>query len=77
MKRFYGLPPKHGLYDPSYEKDSCGVGFVAHIKGQRSHRIVDDAEEILRNMTHRGACGGQCPPQGEDAKSFALGASGL
>jgi glutamate synthase (NADPH/NADH) large chain len=53
----FGLPRKHGLYDPAQEKDSCGVGFVAHIKGERSHQIVLDADEVLRNMDHRGACG--------------------
>ena len=53
----FGPPKKHGLYDPTHEKDSCGVGFVAHIKGQRSHQIVLDAETVLRNMDHRGACG--------------------
>jgi glutamate synthase (NADPH/NADH) large chain len=53
----FGLPRKHGLYDPRNEKDSCGVGFVAHIKGQRSHQIVLDADLVLRNMDHRGACG--------------------
>ncbi len=51
------LPPKQGLYDPANEHDSCGVGFVAHIKGEPSHQILLDAEEILRNMDHRGACG--------------------
>ncbi|MCC6494088.1 MAG: glutamate synthase subunit alpha, partial [Pirellulales bacterium] len=51
------LPQKHGLYDPANEHDACGVGFVAHIKGQRSHQILIDAEEVLRNMDHRGACG--------------------
>ena len=51
------LPEKHGLYDPALEHDSCGVGFVAHIKGERSHQIVVDAIEVLRNMDHRGACG--------------------
>ncbi|MGI9457491.1 MAG: hypothetical protein ACR2NU_13085 [Aeoliella sp.] len=51
------LPPKHGLYDPAREHDSCGVGFVAHIKGERSHQILLDAETVLRNMDHRGACG--------------------
>jgi glutamate synthase (NADPH/NADH) large chain len=51
------LPQKHGLYDPAFEHDSCGVGFVAHIKGVRSHQILIDAEEVLRNMDHRGACG--------------------
>jgi len=56
-KHFSSLPPKQGLYDPANEHDSCGVGFVAHIKGERSHQILVDAEEILRNMDHRGACG--------------------
>jgi len=51
------LPAKHGLYDPAFEHDACGVGFVANIKGLRSHQILLDAEEVLRNMDHRGACG--------------------
>ncbi|MDG2384369.1 MAG: glutamate synthase large subunit [Pirellulaceae bacterium] len=53
----YGFPRQHGLYDPANEKDACGVGFVAHIKGQRSHQIILDADEVLQNMDHRGACG--------------------
>ena len=57
MTTEFGFPAKTGLYDPSLEKDSCGVGFVAHIKGQRSHQIVLDADEVLRAMDHRGACG--------------------
>ncbi len=52
-----GLPAKHGLYDPCLEHDSCGVGLVAHIKGQRSHQLVVDAGHVLRRMNHRGACG--------------------
>jgi glutamate synthase (NADPH/NADH) large chain len=52
-----GLPEKYGLYDPAYEKDSCGVGFIAHIKGERSHRMVCDAIDALEAMDHRGACG--------------------
>ncbi len=52
-----GLPAAYGLYDPTNEKDSCGVGFVAHIKGEKSRQIIDDAERILRHMVHRGACG--------------------
>ncbi len=59
-----GFPAKHGLYDPINEKESCGVGFVAQIKGQRSHQIVLDADQILRNMDHRGACG--CEPNTGD-----------
>ncbi len=50
-------PGRSGLYDPQFEHDSCGVGFVAHIKGERSRRIVDSAREVLLNMTHRGAVG--------------------
>ncbi len=52
-----GSPSAHGLYDPSTERDNCGVGFVAHIKGERSRQIVDDADRILQHMVHRGACG--------------------
>ena len=58
------LPSRQGLYDPRFEHDSCGVGFVAQIKGQRSHQILIDAEEVLRNMDHRGACG--CEPNTGD-----------
>ncbi len=46
-----------GLYDPSFERDSCGIGFVANIKGNKSHQIISDALTILENMEHRGACG--------------------
>ncbi len=52
-----GLPDRQGLYDPANEHDACGIGFIAHIKGQRSHRIVADALEMLSRMDHRGACG--------------------
>ncbi|OQN99602.1 putative glutamate synthase [NADPH] [Cryoendolithus antarcticus] len=51
------LPLKQGLYDPELEKDACGVGFAAHIKGVASHKIVKDARSLLCNMTHRGAVG--------------------
>lgn len=51
------IPPKQGLYDPEYEKDSCGVGFITHIKGLASHSIVSKGQSILCNMTHRGAVG--------------------
>ena len=50
-------PEAHGLYDPANEKENCGVGFVAHIKGVPSHQIIIDADEALKRMTHRGACG--------------------
>ncbi|OIO36866.1 MAG: glutamate synthase subunit alpha [Candidatus Omnitrophica bacterium CG1_02_46_14] len=52
-----GLPPKQGLYDPAFEKDSCGVGFVVNIKGKKSHEIIKQALTILVNLRHRGACG--------------------
>src|SRR6201994_2098063 len=50
-------PEAEGLYDPSLEKDACGVGFIANIKGRKSHEIVSDALTILRNLEHRGAVG--------------------
>ncbi|KAJ9123429.1 hypothetical protein QFC22_001631 [Naganishia vaughanmartiniae] len=50
-----GFPAAQGLYDPENEKDSCGVGFVCHIKGKANHKIVSDARSLLCNMTHRGA----------------------
>ena len=51
------LPKKQGLYDPRNEHDSCGVGFIAHIKGQKSHDIIAQGLDLLRNLTHRGAVG--------------------
>ncbi len=53
-----------GLYDPANEKESCGVGLVAHIKGESSHQILLDGGQALRNMAHRGACG--CEPNTGD-----------
>ena len=50
-------PTPQGLYDPRNEHDNCGVGFVAHIKGVKSHAIVNQALEILKNIDHRGAVG--------------------
>jgi glutamate synthase (NADPH/NADH) large chain len=46
-----------GLYDPSFEHDACGIGFVANIKGNKSHQHITDALTVLENMEHRGACG--------------------
>ena len=57
MKNSNGLPPKQGLYDPQFEHDSCGVGFVVNMKGAKSHEIVTQALTILMNLDHRGACG--------------------
>ena len=52
-----GLPEKQGLYDPRFEHDACGVGFVVNIKGAKSHEIVEQALTVLENLDHRGACG--------------------
>ncbi len=52
-----GLPEAQGLYSPDHEHDACGVGFVVDIKGRRSHAIVAQALEVLKNLLHRGACG--------------------
>jgi len=52
-----GLPEKQGLYDPRFEHDACGVGFVVNIKGEKSHEIVEQALTVLENLDHRGACG--------------------
>jgi glutamate synthase domain-containing protein 2/glutamate synthase domain-containing protein 1/glutamate synthase domain-containing protein 3 len=51
------MPPKQGLYDPRFEHDACGVGFVVNIKGEKSHEIVEQALTVLQNLDHRGACG--------------------
>jgi len=48
---------KQGLYRPEFERDACGIGFVANIKGNKSHQVISDALTILENMEHRGACG--------------------
>ena len=48
---------EHGLYSAADEHDACGVGFVAHIKGEKSHNIVQQALKILENLDHRGAVG--------------------
>ena len=54
-----GQPGRQGLYDPSLEHDACGVGFVAHIKGQKSHSIIEQGLLILKNLNHRGAVGAE------------------
>jgi len=53
----HGLPAKQGLYDPWFEHDSCGVGFVVNVKGRKSHQLVADGLQVLLNLDHRGACG--------------------
>ncbi len=55
-----------GLHDPSFERDACGVGFVAHVKGEKSRGIVEDALRVLNRLAHRGACGAD-PDTGDGA----------
>ncbi len=55
----YGLPPAQGLYDPEREHDACGIGFIAHVKGIKSHGNVRDALTILENLNHRGGQGSE------------------
>src|SRR5438045_6911148 len=50
-------PAAEGLYDPRNDHDACGVGFVADIKGRRSHSVVEQGLQVLINLQHRGACG--------------------
>jgi len=61
-----GMPAAQGLYDPKLDKDSCGVGFIADIKGRKSHKIVADSLRILCNLEHRGAVGAD-PRMGDGA----------
>src|SRR3954469_23585574 len=55
--RMTGLPERQGLYDPRNEHDACGVGFVANIKGRKSHEVITAGLQILLNIDHRGAVG--------------------
>src|SRR5204863_8731213 len=54
---FSALPPKQGLYDPRFEHDACGVGFVVDIAGRKSNDIVRRSLQVLTNLQHRGATG--------------------
>jgi glutamate synthase (NADPH) large chain len=65
-----GYPPAQGLYDPRLEHDACGVGFLCHIKGKASNRIILQALEMLENMNHRGACG--CEPNSGDGAGILV-----
>ena len=66
-----GYPPAQGLYLPEYEHDACGVGFICHIKGKASNKIVDNALTMLERMNHRGACG--CEPDSGDGAGILVG----
>jgi glutamate synthase (ferredoxin) len=63
-------PSSQGLYDPQFEHDACGVGFIVHKKGQKSHSIVEQGLTILLNLDHRGACG--CEPNTGDGAGILL-----
>ncbi|MBI3680990.1 MAG: glutamate synthase large subunit [Acidobacteria bacterium] len=65
-----GLPPKQGLYDPSFERDACGIGFVTNLNGIASHDIIQKGIQILINLTHRGACG--CDPETGDGAGITI-----
>jgi len=65
-----GLPCAQGLYDPRHEHDACGIGFVANLKGQKSHDIIQKGIQILVNLTHRGACG--CDPDTGDGAGVLI-----
>ena len=60
------FPAKQGLYDPQFERDSCGVGFVCNINGQKSHNIIDQGLRVLKHLAHRGAVGAD-PKTGDGA----------
>src|SRR5215813_8982351 len=65
-----GLPPAQGLYDPRNEHDACGIGFVSHVKGRKSHDIILKGIQLLINLTHRGACG--CDPETGDGAGVLI-----
>ena len=68
--RTQGLPVPQGLYHPANERDACGIGFVANIKGQKSHDIIVKGIQVLVNLTHRGACG--CDPETGDGAGVLI-----
>jgi glutamate synthase (NADPH) large chain len=65
-----GVPQKQGLYDPAFERDACGVGFVANIRGEKSHDVVEKGLAVLCNLEHRGACG--CDPESGDGAGLIV-----
>ena len=68
--RPHGLPARQGLYDPEFEHDNCGLGFVVNINGEKSHDIISKGIQILINLTHRGACG--CDPETGDGAGVLI-----
>ncbi len=69
-KLSHGLPAAAGLYDPRNEHDACGIGFVASVKGHKSHDIIQKGLQVLINLTHRGACG--CDPETGDGAGVLI-----
>ena len=65
-----GFPPAQGLYDPAHEHDACGIGFVASIRGNKSHDIIRKGIQVLLNLAHRGACG--CDPETGDGAGVLI-----
>jgi glutamate synthase domain-containing protein 2/glutamate synthase domain-containing protein 1/glutamate synthase domain-containing protein 3 len=65
-----GFPEAQGLYHPAQERDACGLGFIANIKGEKSHDIIQKGIQILINLTHRGACG--CDPDTGDGAGILI-----
>jgi len=66
MKTLHNFPKKQGLYDPAFEHDSCGVGFVCNVKGNKSNLIIKQGLEVLHRLSHRGATGAD-PETGDGA----------
>ncbi len=65
-----GFPPAQGLYDPAFEHDACGIGFVASLRCEKSHEIIRQGIQVLINLTHRGACG--CDPETGDGAGILI-----
>ena len=64
------LQEAKGLYDPKYEHDACGLAFIAHLRGNKSRTLVEDALRALESLDHRGACG--CDPETGDGAGIML-----
>ncbi len=65
-----GIPAAQGLYDPAREHDACGIGFVASVRGEKSHDIIRKGIQVLLNLAHRGACG--CDPETGDGAGVLI-----
>jgi glutamate synthase domain-containing protein 2/glutamate synthase domain-containing protein 1/glutamate synthase domain-containing protein 3 len=70
MHSLAGIPQRQGLYDPAFEHEACGMGFLVDVNGRRTHELVRKALTALQNLTHRGACG--CDPLTGDGSGVLL-----